>query len=122
MKIDYDLLRESQWPDNQGHWWSQLSVNQVATGQELQQQQQEEKRKKKSRGNRQLQRYRAKLRKRGFDDVAIAQLINDGTDLQEEQEQQQEEALVTDDPIEITRPLNDQVRRILESHTYCALI
>jgi hypothetical protein len=92
-------------PDNQGHWYSQLSVTQVATGQELPPKQTQPKTpvlqsKKKSRGNRQLQRYRTKLRKKGFDKAAIEQLIN----------QQQQEPCVTDDNMEIAMPLKDQVR------------
>jgi len=65
MNIIYDLLRDSQLPNNQGHWWSQLSANQVATGpQQLQQQQEESTRKKKSRGNRKEQHRRRRLRRR----------------------------------------------------------
>jgi hypothetical protein len=65
MNIIYDLVRDSQLPNNQGHWWTQLSANQVATRPQLLQQQHEEsKQKKKSRGNRKEQHRRRRLRRR----------------------------------------------------------
>ena len=54
------------------------------------------KQKKKHRGNRQLQRYRAKLRKQGLNDTAIKQLLPGELDLEMEQEQTREERSIAD--------------------------
>ena len=51
------------------------------------------KQKKKHRGNRQLQRYRAKLRKQGLNDASIKQLLPNETDLEMDQEQQEKEMI-----------------------------
>ena len=68
-----------------------------------------EKLKRKRRGNRQLQRYRAKLRKAGFIDATIQQLLQGQTDLSPDQEQELED--ITAEDLEETRmPLIDQVR------------
>ena len=68
-----------------------------------------EKPKRKRRGNRQLQRYRAKLRKAGFTDATIQQLLQGQADLTTDREQEHED--ITAEDLEETRvPLIDQVR------------
>ena len=64
------------------------------------------KQKKKHRGNRQLQRYRAKLRKQGLNDTAIKQLLPGELDLEMEQEQQDKEMIADG----LRETLVDQVR------------
>ena len=87
-----------------------LQMNPMAT----EQPQPMEKRKRKRRGNRELQRYRAKLRKEGLTDVAIKQLLDDERNLEIEQE----EVIVTDEFNEIQMLVTDQVRQTNASHVY----
>ena len=54
--------------DAQGHWWSQQHLQPP--------QQMEQQKKRKRRGNRKLQRFRARLGRRGFDVDTIAMLLN----------------------------------------------
>ena len=54
------------------------------------------KQKKKRRGNRQLQRYRAKLRKEGLIDATINQILSDEANLDMEQEQEDKDIIVDD--------------------------
>ncbi|CAF2953462.1 unnamed protein product [Rotaria sp. Silwood2] len=66
--------------DGQGHWYTQLSITQVATGQETSLKQQPQKtslpkQKKKSRGNRSEQHFRRRLRRRNLDEATKALLI-----------------------------------------------
>ena len=65
----------------EAHWEEHnLSTTEMSTQPELRYQQQQLKestKKKKSRGNRKLQRLRAKLKKRGSDEQAIATMINE---------------------------------------------
>ena len=56
--------------DAQGHWWSQQQL------QPPQQMEQQKKKKRKCRGNRKLQRFRARLGRRGFDVDTIAMLLD----------------------------------------------
>ncbi|CAF3946577.1 unnamed protein product, partial [Rotaria magnacalcarata] len=96
------------YPDVQVHQFSQLLENQVVIEQQQQQQQQhEKKRKKKSRGNRQLQRYRAKLRKRAFDDATIAQLTNNVIVQSKHENEEEGEVFDIDCQIEPLFPLDD---------------
>lgn len=60
--------------DGQGHWWSQLSVNQVATPQTLPRQQ-ELPRKKRGRGNRKEQHCRRRLRRRELKEATKTWLL-----------------------------------------------
>ena len=71
--------------------------------------------KRKRRGNRQLQRYRAKLRKAGFTDATIQQLLQGQTDLAPDQEDEEED--ITADDLDETRvsPI-DQVRLAYPSY------
>ncbi|CAF1576720.1 unnamed protein product [Didymodactylos carnosus] len=77
MNVYYDLLCDSQLPDNQGYWWSQLFANQVRAGQVLPPPQQQQEPKKKSRGQHKLQRYRKKFRRQGLDEDTINKRISD---------------------------------------------
>ena len=65
--------------------------------------------KKKRRGNRQQQRYRAKLRKEGLNDATINQLLPGGAYLDMEQQERQDEVIITD---EVEETLMDQVRSL----------
>ena len=77
---------------------------------EQQQQQQQKKRKKNQcRGNRKLQRFRAKLRKRGFDVETITTLINNYNN-HPNQRNDEEESTAPDIDVEVLiSPLQDQV-------------
>ncbi len=111
MNIDYNLLSDSQLPNNQGHWWSQLSQNQVSTGQEPPQQQQQ-KEKKKGRGNRKLQRYRKKLRLQALDKDTINKRINNistNTNVQPDKEDDDMFLVHYENGMEYMVPLNDKV-------------
>ena len=82
---------------------------------EQQQQQPHDTRKKnKSRGNRKLQRFRAKLRKRGFNADRITMLINDYQS--PKQEEHEDETITSDVDIEALIPLREQVRSIDEKN------
>ena len=98
--------------DAQGHWWSQLSVNQIATGDHIQQQPQLQqqfnmKKKNKCRGNRKLQRFRARLSRRGFDVETITMLLNEYNS--QHQNEDKQEPFSFDMEAEDIIPLNDQV-------------
>ena len=67
-KVDNDLA------DGQGHWWSQLSVNQVATPQAAPPLK-ELSRKKRSRGNRKEQHCRRRLRRRELKEATKTWLL-----------------------------------------------
>ena len=73
-----------------------------------------EKRRRKRRGNRELQRYRAKLRKQGLTDVAIEQLLDNERNLEIEPEG----VIVTDEFNEIQMVVTDQVRQTDVFHVY----
>ena len=66
--------------------------------------------KRKCRGNRQLQRYRAELRKVGLTDATMQQLLQGQTDLPPDQEQEGEEDITAEDLEETQVLLIDQVR------------
>jgi hypothetical protein len=73
----------------------------------LRRQQDQEEKKKKCRGNRKLQRFRAKLRKRGLNNETITTLINDYNNT--DQGQNDEQSIVSDMDMEVLVPLRDQV-------------
>lgn len=65
------------------------------------------KQKKKRRGNRQLQRYRAKLRKQRLTDTATEQSLPGEIDLEMDQEQQEKETIAA----EVRETVVDRVRK-----------
>jgi hypothetical protein len=75
--------------------------------QQQQQQKQDQQKKKTCRGNRKLQRFRAKLRKRGLNNETITTLINDYNNT--DQGQNDEQSIVSDMDMEVLVPLRDQV-------------
>jgi hypothetical protein len=89
-----------------------LSGHRQYKSQPIQQQTQDKpkKKKKKCRGNRKLQRYRAKLRKRGLNNETITALINDYNNTN--QDQNEEEYIAPDMDVELLIPLRDQVGSI----------
>ena len=83
-------------------------------GQRLQQpqQKQDKKKKKKCRGNRKLQRFRAKLRKRGFNNETITTLINEYNNTTN-QNQNEVQSIIPDMDVALLVPVRDQVRSII---------
>jgi hypothetical protein len=84
---------------------SVFSRQQPQSGQR--QQLQDKQTKKKHRGNRKLQRFRAKLRKRGLNNETITTLINDYNNTH--QGQNEEQSIVSDMNVEVLVPVRDQV-------------
>ena len=85
------------------------SQQQILSEQQQQQQQQNKSKKKQCRGNRKLQRFRAKLRKRGFDVETITTLINNYNN-HPNQRNDEEESTAPDIDVEVLiSPLQDQV-------------
>jgi hypothetical protein len=80
--------------------------------QQQQKQKQDKQKKKKSRGNRKLQRYRAKLRKRGLNNETIATLISDYNNTN--QGQNDEQSTASNMNIELLIPAHNQVGSIYE--------
>jgi hypothetical protein len=75
--------------------------------QQEQQQKQEQQKKKKCRGNRKVQRFRAKLRKRGLSNETITTLINDYNNTN--QGQNDEQSIVSGMDVQLLVPIRDQV-------------
>lgn len=100
--------------DIQGHeQGSILSTDEVLLHQPEEEKQREQMSKKKSRGNRRLQRFRAKLRKQGLTTEAIAAVINEYNHPSrpgDESEVPAPVALVSDMSVEDFAELSDQVR------------
>ena len=93
---------------------SQQEVEQVQQQHQHQEQQQtqrekELKKKPKSRGNRQLQRFRAKLRKQGWNNETIATLITDYNNPFQENDNEREGTLALDVNVQDFIELQDQV-------------
>jgi len=80
--------------------------------QRQQQQNQDKKNKKKCRGNRKLQRFRAKLRKRGFNNETITTLINEYNNTTN-QNQNEVQSIIPDMDVALLVPVRDQVRSII---------
>lgn len=70
--------------------------------------QQQQQQKKKYRGNRKLQRFRAKLRKRGFNDETITTLIHGYNDYSNQYDNE-EESIISNIDVEVFIPLKEQV-------------
>jgi hypothetical protein len=90
MNIDHN--RMDQTPplhDGQGHWWSQPTTAADT----------HQKKRVRRRGNRKLQRFRARLRRRGYDVETITTLMNKNS----------EDSFPLDMEREVHIPLNDQV-------------
>ena len=103
-----DLILSTE--EAEGGTFSQQAVEQITQHQhEAPHREKEQKKKRKSRGNRQLQRFRAKLKRQGLNNETIATLITEYNHLSREYMHEREESSVVNVNIKDFVTLHEQV-------------